>query len=251
MGFKISAFAVLALMLFSARAGHAQNLINAPNPGHAIKQGDLAEAARQARRLAEAGDPDGQFMLALFFWHGIAVTQSFQDALNWITLASVSGHQRAPNARLAMLKTMEPKLQQKSMEWTRARLTQQAEAGDNQALLRLAVSYSKKFGFENALEAYFWYNLSVSSGNVGARKQRNLLVAELKPADVLKAQERAKDWFGQWRNTESQAADLTEQLIDTDKEPLKHSLDAMESEVDHERGRNAPDQMQGGLVEQR
>jgi len=144
-------------------------------------------------------------MLSLFLWHGVAMPQNFEEAMRWVTLAAVSGERKALSARNAMLKTLEPQVAQKSMEWVRTRLMREAEAGDNAALLRLTVSYSQTFGFANPLEAYFWSNLAVSNGRIEARKQRDEIIAQLKPADVLKAQERARAWHERWRAASAQA----------------------------------------------
>lgn len=97
---KVLILFTFTLALAGGTATHAQIVITPPNPAEAIKQGDLVKAAHQARRLAETGDPDGQFMLALFFWHGVSLPQSYQDALNWITLSAVSGHPRRPPPEL-------------------------------------------------------------------------------------------------------------------------------------------------------
>lgn len=144
-------------------------------------------------------------MLSLFLWHGVAMPQNFEEAMRWVTLAAVSGERKALGARNAMLKTVEPQVAQKSMEWVRTRLMREAEAGDNAALLRLAVSFSQSFGFANPVEAYFWSNLAVSNGRVEARKQRDEIIAQLKPVDVLKTQERARAWHERWRAAPAQA----------------------------------------------
>ena len=252
---KVLLLFIATLAFAGVNTTHAQVVAAPPNPAEAIKQGDLAEAASQARRLAETGDPDGQFMLALFFWHGVSLPQSYQEALNWITLSAVSGHPRAPAARIEMLKVTEPPLPQRSMEWTRANLTQRAEAGDNQALFHLAASYSQRFGFQNTLETYFWYNLSVASGNVAARKQRNIVIAGLKQGDIIKAQERAKEWVEKWRGDNAQsspAREPTEQEIISNKEQFGSSLETVKSENEQDGEHNAPDlSMQGGSVDQR
>ncbi len=184
-------------------------LAQAPHPAEAIKAGDLPEAARQARRLAEMGDTQSQFMWSLFLWHGVATPQNFDEAMRWVTLAAVAGERKANNARNAMLKTVEPTVAQKSMEWVRNRLSKEAEAGDNDALLRLSASFSPAFGFANPVEAYFWSNLAVSSGRIEARKQRDQIVTQLKPADVQKTQERARVWHERWRASAASSA-LTE-----------------------------------------
>lgn len=194
-----------ALAVSPACAGNAAppataNSAAAPNPAEAIKSGDLPEAARQARLQAENGSAEGQFNLALFFWHGVAVTQNFQEAMRWMTLASVADYPRAIKAREAMLKTTDPTLAKSSMEWVRARLQKQAEAGDNRALVLLSNSFAPEFGFENPGESYFWSVLAVTSGQIDAKRRRDALVTTLKPADVIKVQDKAAEWYNKHRS---------------------------------------------------
>lgn len=172
----------------------------APNPAEAIKSGDLPEAARQARLQAEKGSPEGQFNLALFFWHGVAVTQNFQDAMRWMTLSAVADFPRAIKAREVMLKATDPALAKSSMEWTRARLQKQAEGGDNKALVLLSNSFAPEFGFENPGESYFWAVLAVTAGQLEAKRRRDALVTTLKPADVIKMQDKAAEWYNKYRS---------------------------------------------------
>ena len=181
-------------------SARATNQSVAPNPAEAIKAGDLPEAARQARLQAENGSAEGQFNLALFFWHGVAVTQNFQEAMRWMTLASVADYPRAIKAREAMLKTTDPTLAKSSMEWVRARLQKQAEAGDNRALVLLSNSFAPEFGFENPGESYFWSVLAVTSGQIDAKRRRDALVTTLKPADVIKVQDKAAEWYHKHRS---------------------------------------------------
>lgn len=173
----------------------------APNPSEAIKAGDLPEAARQARLQAEAGSAEGQFNLALFFWHGVAVTQNFQEAVRWATLAALADYPRAAAARNAMLKASDPSLAKGAMDWVRARLLKEAEGGDNRALVLLSNSYAPQFGFENSTESYFWSVLAVTAGQVDAKRRRDALVTSMKPADVVKTQEKAAEWYAKYRSS--------------------------------------------------
>lgn len=178
----------------------------APNPADALKAGDLPEAARQARLQAEQGSAEGQFNLALFFWHGVAVTQNFQEALRWITLSALADFPRAAAARAEMLKTTDPTLNKSVMDWARARLNKQAEAGDDRALVLLSNSYAPQFGFENPVDSYFWAVLAVTAGQVDAKRRRDALVSTLKPADVIKSQEKAAEWYAKYREGGGKAA---------------------------------------------
>ncbi len=248
--FILAFFPVTFACVLDARA---EVTLDTPNPAEALKQRDLPEAARQAKRLAETGDPEGQLMHALFHWHGIAQPQNFQEALNWVTLSAVTGNRRALNARLAMLKSVEPTISKKSMEWARGRLTKLAEAGDNFALVRMANSYSPMLGFENAIEAYFWFSLSVSSGEASARRQRDKLLTSLTQADIIKTQERARVWFDRWRSeiqpesTISNSMDGKAEEYSSKAEPSQQAiLDGADTEHRHD----IPGQIiQGGSIE--
>ncbi len=164
-----------------------------------LQSGNLSAAVEISRKAAEAGEVDGQFNLALFFWHGVAMPQNFQEALRWATLAAVGGHAKAMRARNAMLASVEPAVQKRVIEWIRARLQKQGEGGDDRALVLMSVSYAAEFGFEDAKEGYFWAALAVAAGEADARRRRDALVKSLPPADVAKIQERATEWFAKHR----------------------------------------------------
>jgi TPR repeat protein len=171
----------------------------APDPSAALKARDLPEAARQARLQAEEGSSEGQFNLALFFWHGVAVPQNYQEALRWITLSALADFPRAAAARAEMLKATDPSLAKSVMDWARTRLVKEAEAGDNRALVLLSNSFAPQFGFENPAESYYWALLAVTAGQVDAKRRRDALVSTLKPADVIKTQDKAADWYAKHR----------------------------------------------------
>jgi TPR repeat protein len=171
--------------------------------GEALRSGDIASAFRLSKEKAEKGDLESQYNVSLFYWHGVGAPQNFEEAVRWSTLSAVRGHRKAVSARTLMLRTVEPQLAQKAMEWGRTRLIKQAEGGDDDALSPLAVSYRADFGFANDTEAYFWSALAVSLGKVDVRRQRDALVQSMKQADLVKAQQRAGDWTGKWRKDRS------------------------------------------------
>lgn len=191
--------AMLAMAVVAVLPAHASSPAETPDPSEAIKAGDLPEAARRARLQAEQGSAEGQFNLALFFWHGVAVTQNFQEAMRWMTLAAVADYPRSAAARTAMLKASDPVLAKNAMDWARSRLLKQAEAGDNRALVLLSNSYAPQFGFENPGESYFWSVLAVTAGQIDAKRRRDALVTALKPGDVVKMQDKAAEWYAKYR----------------------------------------------------
>jgi len=198
-----SAIGLLALMGVSAciSPASAQNSVQAevPSVNDALTRGNLPDAARRTRELADANDIEGQYNLSLFYWHGVGIPQNFDEAIRWSTLSSVRGHAKAPAARRLMAKTLEPTVVQKAMEWSRLRLIKMAEGGDDAALVSIGRSYAPEFGFANDLEAYYWASLAFSVGRIEARRQRDGLVGKIKQADLLKTQQKANEWFAKFR----------------------------------------------------
>ena len=168
-----------------------------------LRSGDLAGAFRQTLSLAENNEVEAQHNLSLFYWHGVGAPQSFDEAIRWSTMAAIRGHKKAVAARKAMLEAIDPQVVKKAMEWARARLTKDAEAGDDTALMPLSTSYLVAFGAPNAVEAYVWAAISVSTGRAEARRQRDQIVSTMNQSDVIKAQNRANEWFKRFRKAQS------------------------------------------------
>ncbi len=169
----------------------------------ALRSGDLNGAFRQMQSLAEVNELEAQHNLSLFYWHGVGSTQNFDEAIRWSTMAAVRGHKKAVAARKAMLDSIDPQVVKKAMDWVRTRLTKDAEAGDDTALMPLSTSYLPAFGAPNPAEAYFWAALSVSTGKAEAKRQRDAIVSGMNQSDIIKAQQRANDWFKRWRKAQS------------------------------------------------
>jgi len=171
--------------------------------GDALRSGDLSGAFRLTLNLAENNEIEAQHNLSLFYWHGVGAPQNFDEAVRWSTMAAIRGHKKAMAARKAMLEAIDPQIVKKAMEWARARLRKDAEAGDDTALMPLSTSYLPAFGAPNAIEAYYWAAISVSTGRADARRQRDKIVSTMNQSDITKAQNRANEWYKQFRKAQS------------------------------------------------
>ena len=78
-----------------------------PDTGILIREGKLKEAVAEATKQAEAGEPEGQYQLGLFYWHGMILTQNYFESMKWLTLASLADHKRAKAARLIAIRSIE------------------------------------------------------------------------------------------------------------------------------------------------
>ena len=159
----------------------------------------VLQTLNEAMEKAKAGDPAAQHNLSLFYWHGIAIPQNFQEAINWNSLAAISGNAKAAQARPEMVKKLDPKAVNAAMVWARGLMTKEAEAGNERSVLAMANSYAPAFGFPNDIEAYFWFTVASTSGDAKARRLRDKYAVNLKTADIAKTQTRANDWFNKWR----------------------------------------------------
>ena len=192
-------------------AGSPQSV---PSVGEALIKGDLATAFRTTLALAHANDLEAQHNLSLFYWHGVGSSQKFDEAVSWSTMAAIRGYKRAITARKIMLHAIDAQIEKKAMDAVRKCLINDAEAGDNSALLPLSTSFLKEFAPPNDLEAYFWSTLAFSMGKIEARRQRDLVMGNMQQADIVKTQQRANDWLKQWRNNVSDNANRKRQTCD-------------------------------------
>jgi uncharacterized protein len=200
----ISAFSLALLSL----QGHAEESSPHPAPssasvGELLRDGKSQDAFNLAKAGADSGNSEQQFNLALIYWQGLSIPQNYQEAIRWVTLSAVGGYKKALAARAQMLKSADPSLAQKAMEWCRQRLQKEAEQGNNLALRAMSISYSAELGFENQLESYFWASLAVAMGDKDMARRRDTLTQALKPADVLKTQDRTVEWFGKFRQKQA------------------------------------------------
>jgi len=191
------------LLALNVAAVHAQAEAPKDTVSSAIVAGDLKKALAAAQAGAEQGEPESQFNLGIFYWHGVNVPQNFEFSLRWVTLAALGGYPKAMPARVMMIKSLDADTTKLVMDWIREKLTRSAEGGENKSLVMLSVSYAPDFGFEDPKEAYFWASIAVASGRTDAKRRRDALVKSLQPADIKEVQDRSAEWFNKWRKSAS------------------------------------------------
>jgi hypothetical protein len=169
-----------------------------------IRANHFSEAVILTRQAAEAENIESEFRLGIFYWHGVGVGQNYLEALHWVTIAALSGHEKAGAARKLMLPKVDPVNWPKTLDWARQRLQKTAETGNNLNLVALSKSYSADFGFENTIEEYYWASLSVAVGDNSLLKHRDELSKKVAVPDAAKAQDRMTAWLDKWRKENSQ-----------------------------------------------
>jgi len=178
-----------------------------PQVADALLRGDLREAFDTTMALAYANDIEAQHNLSLFYWHGVGSSQKFDEAVAWSTMAAIRGHKKAINARKIMVQAIDARAEKAAMDSVRKCLEYDAKWGDNSALLPLSTSYLKEFAPPDDVKAYFWSSLAVSMGKIEARRQRDLIMANMKQPDIVKGQKLANEWLEEWRKNSKKPSD--------------------------------------------
>jgi putative methionine-R-sulfoxide reductase with GAF domain len=137
-------------------------------PPAAVKPQAVAKPANLAgvtdldsmRNLAEQGDPAAQFALGAHYVTGEGVTQNYNEAVHWFSLAAAQGHVIA-----------------------------QSTLGAYYGIGRGAP--------QDYAKAYFWSLLAQAGGDDASKYRIPLLVSHLTRAQVLVIQQQANEWLRQ------------------------------------------------------
>ena len=112
----------------------------------------------QTKRLAEQGNPNGQFVLGLMYDNGEGVPENDAEAVRWYRLAAEQGYARAQSD--------------------------------------LGFMYSNGEGVpQNNVRAYIWYSVAAAQGNETARTNRDIISERLTPDQLARGQDIATRCF--------------------------------------------------------
>jgi hypothetical protein len=198
---KVPIFMLVLITTFLVGAAdlRAETTDPLPQIDELILANKFNEAVALTRKAAEDENIESEFRLGLFYWHGVGVGQNYLEALHWVTLAALCGHEKAFAARKLMLPSVDATNWPKTLDWTRQRLQKTAETGKDKNLVALSKSYSVDFGFENSIEEYYWASLSIAVGDNSLLKRRDELSKKIAVLDAAKAQDRMTAWLDKWR----------------------------------------------------
>jgi len=123
----------------------------------AYEREDYKTAYKLFLPLAEQEDSDAQCYLGWIYENGHGVPKDIKEAIKWFRLA--------------------------------------AEQGFAPAQYNLGVMHTNGQGVpKDSVSAHMWFNVAASNGNKDAVKNRNMLVEQMTPQQIEKAQEMARNW---------------------------------------------------------
>jgi TPR repeat protein len=165
----------------------------------AVRQKDYNTAYQLFSQLAEDGDYDAQYNLAVLFKKGLGHPTHYQNALKWAFLAELGGIGKATDMRKGLVDVMP----EATLDLVRAEvkkvLTQRFDASDRSVILQLA-QYNLTIVKEPDLKTvYALRALAAAIGIRSAMELRDEIEAELEPKDLIDAQHMAAKLYEETR----------------------------------------------------
>ena len=155
------------------------------------RQTDYSTAFELFLHLAEEGDYDAQYNLAVLFKKGLGHPTHYQNALKWAFLAELGGIGKATDMREELVGVMP----EETLDLVRAEvkkvLTQRFDASDRSVILQLAqynLTIVKEPDFKTS---YALRALAAAIGIRSAMGLRDEVEAELESKDLMDAQQMA------------------------------------------------------------
>jgi uncharacterized protein len=159
----------------------------------AFQRGDYAAAMRLWRPLAHQGNADAQFLLGAMYGRGEGVERDYTTAVTWYRKAADQGHPGAQWSLGTMYQDGRevPRAYAAAASWYR----KAADQGYVLAQYDLGTMYAKGLGVpQDYVSAYMWYSLAAGKGLTDAARERDMVAAQMIPAQIAEAQGLASEW---------------------------------------------------------
>lgn len=185
---------------------------------------DLAEAAKWYEKAAEQGLAPAQYRLGNLYEKGTGVERDFEMAKTWYQLAAQQGNASAMH-NLGVLFAMGADGaadNESAARW----FVEAAERGVTDSQFNLGVLYAKGVGVQRDLsEAYKWFDIASRAGDPDAASKRDEIAAAMAPADLAKAQGKAKLWQVREPDAEANIVEIRDEWRVSDDVDTTASVD--------------------------
>jgi len=154
-------------------------------------RGDYASAIKAFRTLADQGNANAQFNLAVMYEQGQGVPQSHEEALKWYRLSASHGF---PEAQV-MVGIMYDRGNGVARDPVEAAKWQHLAAAQGSFTAQAALG--SKYFFGSGVEkdysrAFMWFTIAASAGSMSAKKGLENLVPMMTPAQVEEGRARVE-----------------------------------------------------------
>lgn len=142
-------------------------------------------------RMAQAGDADAQFNMALLFDTGVGVPQNDREAIYWAWRARLAGVAQARVLLEKLAPVTTPTLRKEVSDRLLADLTPRIQAGEGRAMLEKSAVLQDLLEKPDVEGAYVWQTLAAALGTPNATAARDATLRLIAPDKRAAAQDRA------------------------------------------------------------
>lgn len=163
----------------------------------AVEQKDFKTAVQIFRNLADQGNAEAQYNLAILYRQGEGVKKNNSVALEWFEKSAQQGLASAQYYLGHLYDTGDSvsKDPVKAVTWYK----QAAEKGNPLAQSNLGVAYASGEGVQqDIIKAYVWFSLAASQGLTAALENRNILKKEMSEELQKNAQRLTREYFNKY-----------------------------------------------------
>lgn len=182
---------LIPLITTAAETGNLDAAIDA------VEKQDFMTAYQTFKDLAEKGNAEAQYNLAILYRQGKGVMQDPKVAAQWFRKAADQGLASAQYYMGHLYDVGEgvEKNAGLAVEWYK----KAAERGNPSAQTNLGVCYASGEGIkQDIILAYVWFSLAASQGVTTALENRNLLKQDMSEELVKNAQRLTRDYFNRY-----------------------------------------------------
>ena len=163
----------------------------------AVDAGDFVSAYTQFKELAEQGDAEAQYNLAILLKTGKGAMQNPQKAAKWFRKAADQGL-AAAQYNLGQMYDDGIGVEQNytyAVVWYK----KAAMKGNASAQTNLGVLYANGQGIaQDIIKAYIWFNLAAAQGVEVAFKNREILAEQMTPEMLANMRKLSMEYFEQY-----------------------------------------------------
>lgn len=163
----------------------------------AVDKKDYMAAYQVFKKLAEQGNAEAQYNLAILYRQGKGIMQDHKLALQWFEKAAQQGLASAEYYLGHLYDTGDGVTKDAAVAfgWYK----KAAEKGNPLAQSNLGVAYANGEGVgQDIIRAYVWFSLSASQGLTAALENRNLLKKEMSEELQANAQRLTTEYFNKY-----------------------------------------------------
>jgi len=159
----------------------------------AYLEGDYETALREFKPLAEQGDANAQYALAVMYDNGRGMPPDDSQAVKWYRLAAEQGT-IAAQFNLGVMYAMGegvPQDDREAVKWYRLA----GEQGDADSQYALGLMYDRGRGLlQDYVQAHKWFNLAAAQGHEEAAVYRTQAAKQMTAEQIAEAQQLARKW---------------------------------------------------------